>query len=106
MSSNCVVKKMSQNKKLLNRYTLRSKDAPLVDFALYVESQLFRGRTVDTYSIEIEHKYLENEALMPKNLPTNTRHQHFNIAEATLRLMEQFVRQRAQKTLEIYRRLN
>ena len=62
---------MSQNKKLLNRYTLRSKDEPLVDFALYVESQLFRGRTVDTYSIEIEHKYVENEAFMPKNLPTN-----------------------------------
>lgn len=35
-----------------------------------------------------------------------TRHPRFNIAEATLKLMEQFVRQRAQKTLEIYRGLN
>ena len=68
MQRDCVVKKMNQNKKLLNRYTLRSKDEPLVDFALYVEAQLFRGRKVDTYSIEIEHKYVENAALMPKNL--------------------------------------
>ena len=35
-----------------------------------------------------------------------TRHPRFDIAEATLKLMEQFVRQRAQKTLEIYRGLN
>ena len=71
MQRDCVVKKMSHNKKLLNKYTLRSKDKPLVDFTLCIESQLFRGRTFDTYSVEIEHKYLENKALMPKNLPAD-----------------------------------
>lgn len=66
-----MVKKMNQTKKLLNKYTLRLKDEPLVDFALYLEQQVFLGRTVSSYSVEIEHKYLENMALMPKNLPAD-----------------------------------
>lgn len=69
--SNCVVKKMSPTKKLLNKYTLRLKDEPLVDFALYIETQELLGRSVATYSVEIEHRYLQNMALMPKNLPTD-----------------------------------
>ena len=66
-----MVKKMNQTKKLLNKYTLRLKDEPLVDFALYLEQQVFLGRIVSSYSVEVEHKYLENMALMPKNLPAD-----------------------------------
>ncbi len=60
---------MQHETKLLNKYTLRSKDIPLVDFALYSDTVVVNGKAIDSYHLEIEHRYVENSALLPKNLP-------------------------------------
>ena len=62
---------MQHKTKLLNKYTLRSKDTPLVDFALYSDAVVVNGKTIDSYRLKIEHRYVENSALLPKNLPTD-----------------------------------
>lgn len=62
---------MQHKTKLLNKYTLRSKDTPLVDFALYTDIIVLNGKEVVSYRLEIEHSYIENIALLPKNLPSD-----------------------------------
>lgn len=62
---------MQHKTKLLNKYTLRSKDTPLVDFALYLDDVVLNGRAIVSYRLEIEHRYIENSALLPKNLQTD-----------------------------------
>ncbi len=54
---------------ILNHYTLRSMDVPLVDFYLYTESQLLNNKQITAYRIKITHVYSENKKLLPKNLP-------------------------------------
>lgn len=60
---------MQSKTKLLNKYTLRSKDTPLVDFALYSDAVVINGKAIESYRLEIEHRYVENSVLLPKNLP-------------------------------------
>lgn len=57
------------NHNLINKYTLRSKDKPLVSFSLYADKLVHNGKDILSYSIEITHNYNENEELLPKNLP-------------------------------------
>lgn len=66
-----MVNKMQNEAKLLNQYTLRSKDNPLVDFALYKVTVTFNGKAMDSYQLKITHRYVENSALIPKNLPAD-----------------------------------
>lgn len=66
-----MVTKMQHKTKLLNKYTLRSKDTPLVDFALYTDTIVLNGKAVASYRLEIEQSYVENSALLPKNLASD-----------------------------------
>ena len=63
METTCV------NHNLVNKYTLRCKDKPLVSFSLYADKLVHNGKDILSYSIEITHNYNENEELLPKNLP-------------------------------------
>lgn len=62
---------MQHKTKLLNKYTLRSKDTSLVDFALYLDNVVLNGKDIVSYRLEIERRYVENSALLPKNLQTD-----------------------------------
>lgn len=57
---------MNNDKILLNTYTLRSKDFPLVEFSLYNTKRTGLGLTVNKYEIEINKIFAENKALFPK----------------------------------------
>ena len=57
---------MNNDKILLNTYTLRSKDFPLVEFSLYNTKTTGLGLTVNKYEIEIDKIFAENKALFPK----------------------------------------
>ena len=57
---------MNNDKILLNTYTLRSKDFPLVEFSLYNTKTTGLGLTVNKYEIEINKIFAENKALFPK----------------------------------------
>lgn len=59
------------NHSLVHKYTLRSKDTPLVSFSLYADKLLHKGKDLLSYSIEITHNYEENKVLLPKNLPSD-----------------------------------
>ena len=63
METTCV------NHNLVNKYTLRCKDKPLVSFSLYADKLVHNGKDILSYSIEITHNYNENKELLPKNLP-------------------------------------
>ena len=54
---------------LINSYTLRMKDTPLVNFDLYRDEKIMDGHMVSSYRIEITHIFKENTQLLPKNLP-------------------------------------
>lgn len=56
---------------LINKYTLRSKDVPLVSFSLYAEKLVHKAKEILSYSIEITNNYHENQKLLPKNLPAD-----------------------------------
>ena len=53
---------------LVDKYTLRSKNTPLVDFSLYSTKEEALGTFGYTYSIKINKIYNENSILFPKNL--------------------------------------
>ena len=59
------------NKYLINKYTLRSKDIPLVNFSLYKTDNVDFGIAAASYDIEITHIYNENKRLFPKDFHEN-----------------------------------
>ena len=56
---------------LVEKYTLRSKNVPLVDFSLYSTKEEAFGTFDYIYSIKINKIYDENYQLFPKNLKIN-----------------------------------
>ena len=53
--------------KLINKYTLRSKDIPLIEFSLYKTKQEALGIISEAYYIKIDRTYYANKNLFPKS---------------------------------------
>ena len=51
---------MKHENTIVNEYTLRSKDTPLVDFLLQVYEENFQGAVKKNYEIVIQKVYEEN----------------------------------------------
>lgn len=54
--------------KLIQNYTLRSKNTPLIDFALYSTTEKAFDILNEIFFIKIDKIYSENSKLFPKNL--------------------------------------
>lgn len=63
--------KMKYENTIVNEYTLRSKDTPLVDFLLQAYEENFQGAVKKNYEIVIQKVYEENRSLLPMNLQDN-----------------------------------
>lgn len=59
------------NTETVEKYTLKSKDKPLLHFELHVtrENSGIAGTDTETYRIHITGRHEENKAIFPKNLP-------------------------------------
>lgn len=57
---------MEIKENLLNNYTLRCKDLPLVRFSLYVTEEHVQGVTKKDYGVKIDKVVVENQKLLPK----------------------------------------
>lgn len=58
--------------KLIQNYTLRSKNIPLIDFALFSSAEKAFDIINEIFFIKIDKIYLENSKLFPKNLNPDT----------------------------------
>ncbi len=55
-------------KQLINEYTLRSKDIPLIEFSLYRITEQALGSVAYNYEISINKIYEKHRNIFPKNL--------------------------------------
>lgn len=60
---------MNNSPKLLDKYILRSKDTPLIEFSLFETKEEALGTFDFSYSLQINKIHVENKQLFPKNLP-------------------------------------
>ena len=59
---------MNDRSKLLDKYILRSKDTPLIEFSLFESKEEALGTFDFSYSLQIDKIYENNKQLFPKNL--------------------------------------
>ncbi|WP_455654376.1 hypothetical protein [Phascolarctobacterium sp.] len=62
---------MANSPELLNKYILRSKDTPLIEFSLFETKEEALGTFDFSYSLQINKIHTVNKQLFPKNLPDN-----------------------------------
>lgn len=60
---------MNNSPKLLDKYILRSKDTPLIEFSLFETKEEALGTFDFSYSLQINKIHVKNKQLFPKNLP-------------------------------------